>query len=229
MMTKQQINQSFLKQPARSRVSTLMRRIEEDINLGGLAAGTWLKQIDLERAYKSSRIDLREALDRLSEKGLVRLESNRGYRVVQMDERRLKEILRVRAVLEIEAAEEIVDKFDYPSLHELEHLASAFEDRVLHGTPVEQERANRAFHAAMLRRCSNLELVELIFELRNRAPLPSNRNNTHARLLRSVKEHFQIIDCLRAWDQPQLVKITRLHVLGEQILTEKDRKATNTK
>ncbi len=84
-----------------------MGRIEEDINLGTLATGTWLKQADLEKSYQCARIDLREALDRLSEKNLVRLESNSGYRVIEIDERRLSEILRVRAILEVAAAEEI--------------------------------------------------------------------------------------------------------------------------
>lgn len=202
--------------PVRSRVSTLMRRIEEDINLGTLATGTWLKQADLEKSYQCARIDLREALDRLSEKSLVRLESNRGYRVVEIDERQLSEILRVRAILEMAAATEIIDKFDERSLRELKRLAKYFEHVVQHGTVVEQEQANRSFHASMLHFCANSELVDLIFELRNRAPLSTNRRkNTTARLTQAAKEHFDMIACLRQHDLPRLQAILRHHVLGE--------------
>ncbi|WP_420236963.1 GntR family transcriptional regulator [Telmatobacter bradus] len=193
-----------------------MRRIEEDINLGTLGTGTWLKQADLEKAYQCARIDLREALDRLSEKSLVRLESNRGYKVVEIDERKLSEILRVRAILEVAAAEEIIDKFDEHSLRKLKLLAKHFEQVVQNGTVVEQEQANRSFHASMLHFCANAELVDLIFELRNRAPLSTNRRkNTTARLALAAKEHFEMIECLRLRNLPRLRAILRHHVLGE--------------
>jgi len=39
---------------------------------------------------------------------------------------------------------------------------------VAEGSVIEQEQANRLIHASMLHPCGNAELVDLIFELRNR-------------------------------------------------------------
>jgi DNA-binding GntR family transcriptional regulator len=202
--------------PTKSKVSELVGRIEHDISLGILGSGTWLKQVDLEATYKCPRIDLREALDRLSEKGLVRLESNRGYRVSEIDERRLSQILHVRAVLEVEAATEILALFPDEDLPQLEDLAQHFSFTVENGNVIEQEESNRCFHAKLLHCCTNTELVKLIFELRNRAPLTINRRkNTNARLVQSAREHFQMIDCLRSRDLRLYCKILKHHVLGE--------------
>jgi DNA-binding GntR family transcriptional regulator len=199
-----------------SKVGQLVRRIEEDITLSRLAVGTWLRQSDLEKAYECTRLDLREALDRLSDKGLVHLESNRGYRVVDVDEQKLTEILKVRAVLEVAAAEEIYDKFNATSLRQLKTLAKSFERMVMDGSVVEQEQANRLFHASMLHACSNSELVDLIFELRNRTPVTSNRKkNTAARLKQACEEHFEIITLLGKQDLHGLRAILKQHVLGD--------------
>ncbi|MEM8590869.1 MAG: GntR family transcriptional regulator, partial [Pseudomonadota bacterium] len=46
-------------------------RIEADINAGLLATGSWLKQINLEKRYGCSRIDVRQALESLTARRLV--------------------------------------------------------------------------------------------------------------------------------------------------------------
>jgi DNA-binding GntR family transcriptional regulator len=213
-----------LKTQAKSKVSQLARRIEEDITLGLLGGDTWLRQADLEQTYGCTRLRLREALDRLVDKGLVRLESNRGYKVVDLDVQKLAEILQVRAVLEVAAAEEIYNKFDAASLRHLKSLAKSFEQSVEEGTVIEQEQANRLFHASMLSHCSNSELVDLIFELRNRTPLsPNRRKNTPARVKQAAKEHYLIIDALRNKDLPGLCTLLRQHVLGELLNKESGR------
>ena len=54
-------------QPATS----LADRIQADIFYGRLAPGMWLKQIELERRYACTRLALRQALDAVSNKGML--------------------------------------------------------------------------------------------------------------------------------------------------------------
>eukprot|EP01031_Cornospumella_fuschlensis_P014413 gene14413-17604_t len=68
----------------------------EDILTGVLPAGTWLKQIDLEKRYDCTRPEVRRALDRLSQKRLVEHVPNRGYHVYQPDGRRAQEVSDIR-------------------------------------------------------------------------------------------------------------------------------------
>jgi len=200
---------------AEKRPRAIVRLLEEQIGCGLLPPGTWLKQADLQREYGCSRINLREALNRLVEKGLVSLERNRGYRVQKVDETRLLHLLQVRAVLEVEAIESIVTNTDQAALAELRSLASAFSDAVMNGTVLEHEQTNREFHDAFLRGCSNSELVWLINDLRNRTPVAQNRRkNTHAWLLQTVEDHFEMITLLESGDVHALRALVRNHVLG---------------
>jgi DNA-binding GntR family transcriptional regulator len=195
-------------------VAALARKIEEAISLGTLQPGMWLKQVDLQHEYGCSRISLREALNRLVEKGLVSHMPNRGYRVEEIDEMRLFHLLRIRAVLEVEAIEEIVENADQADLAELRRLAAAFSETLLHGTVVEQKLANRAFHAALLKGCSNPELVWLIFDLRNRTPAVHNRRkNTHSLMLRAAEDHVEMVALLEARDVSALRTLMKQHVL----------------
>jgi len=197
------------------RVSDVVRLLEDEINFGLLPAGTWLKQADLERRLNCSRLLLREALNRLDEKGLVSLEVNRGYRVREMDERRLLQILQIRSLLEAEAIKEVAAHAEDLDFDELHRLAENFRSLVEYGTVIEQEHANRSFHSALLQVCPNEELVSLIFELRNRAPVSQNRRkNTHARLVRSAQEHFKILELLQAHDVYVVRELLIHHVLG---------------
>lgn len=189
--------------------------IERDINIGRVSPGAWLKQIDLEQTYGVSRLQVRHALDRLAERGHVELFPNRGYRVKEFDPQRFNNIINIRAVLEVAAAELVIGKIDAANLAQLGELATSFEEVVATGTSAEQELANRAFHREMLRTCDNRDLVELVFDLRDRIPVSVQREKNSALMLqRSAREHFEMIDLLEKGDSAGLSALVRRHALG---------------
>lgn len=201
--------------PSTLRVPELVRCLEDEISFGQLPVGAWLKQADLERRFGCSRILLREALSRLEEKGLVALEANRGYRVRELDEQRLHQILQVRGILEGEAMLQICGHAEDLDFENLRSLAEKFEGAVKNGTVIDQEQTNRNFHAALLRSCPNCELVAMIFELRNRAPVSQNRRkNTYARLVRAAEEHFKLLTLIENQDAQGAQKLVVEHVVG---------------
>ena len=202
--------------PPRLKAAELTRRIEHDISVGVLPMGAWLKQVDLEAAYGCNRIDLRGALDRLVEKGLVVQIAQRGYRVQQFDPRRMVEISGVRAILEVAAVEEVMNAIDETGLTGLMDAAHAFDAAVRGGTVVEQEAGNALFHERMLAFCSNRELVATIFELRRRVPLVFTRErNTGTIMRRAALQHFDMVGKLRARDLQGLREVMRMHVVAE--------------
>ncbi len=197
------------------RARQLATLIEKDISTGRLSAGTWLKQVDLEVQYGASRIDIRQALDRLEEKGFVKLETNRGYRVEEFDTERFRNVVTIRSILEVAAAEEVVKHIDEAGLAALERHAALFAEAVASGTVGAQEQTNYAFHTAMLSFCPNRDLVAMIFDLRSRVPVTLTREkNTATLLARTASEHFGIVERLRERDKPGLVALIRQHVLA---------------
>jgi DNA-binding GntR family transcriptional regulator len=201
----------------------LAARIERDINIGALSPGAWLKQIDLERRYGATRLDVRQTLDSLVARRLVTHVPNRGYHVREFDQRQISDIYEVRAILEVAAAEQLVAQVTDECLHTLARRAEAFEEATAHGTLLDQNEANLAFHHDLLAMCPNRELVELIMDMRQRIPLSVQRQwNSGARMAKSVKDHYRIIDALAARDTGLLKAITGDHILGNRPIVAPD-------
>jgi len=199
--------------PARNR--DLVRLLETDIHLGRLGPGSWLRQIDLEAAYNATRLDIRQALDRLVEKRLVRHIARRGYQVEDFDPARVAQVMEVRAVLEVAAAALVIDRLDDTALATMQQHAERFATALESGTVEDQEAANIAFHTAMLAPCPNRELVDLLFDLRARVPAAViRRRNTMDLLRRGADHHFAIIRLIRTRDLPALQQVMRDHNLS---------------
>ncbi len=203
------------------RARAVARRIERDIGMGEFAPGSWLKQVDLERRYEATRMEVRQALDLLAEKGLVRHLARRGYQVEVFDQERVRQVAETRAILEAAAAELVIDRLDEASLAAMTAAAEACRACVLGGTTEEHERWNLEFHQLMLAPCPNRELVKFIFDLRTRIPISvMRRRNTVAVLLQVVEQHFDIIRLIRARDLPALQRLMREHTLGARTVLE---------
>ncbi len=201
---------AIMARPAEDAADMLAR----DIHSGHFGLGTWLKQIDLEKRYGCTRIEVRRALDKLVAKRLVQHIPNRGYHVYQPDERQSDEIRDVRVVLETAAADSIVAAADETAISDLRALAQRFSDLVFDGTLLEQYEANIAFHVRMAGLCRNRELAGLMIEFRGRGPsAPLEQWKTRARIEQSSREHFLMVDAIAARDADGLKRLIRAHIL----------------
>jgi DNA-binding GntR family transcriptional regulator len=188
--------------------------IARDIQSGLFAAGTWLKQIDLERRYGRSRMDVRRALDRLVQKRLVAHLPNRGYRVHEEDGERAAQVRDIRLLLELAAADGVVERATPSDIDRLEALARKFDQLVLEGTVLEQYDANIAFHFELLRLNGNDELTALVTDLRGRiSSAPASQWRTRRRVEQSSREHFAMVDAVAARDAGRLRALIRAHIL----------------
>lgn len=218
-----------VKEDARQRTRDLVTRIERDITTGRFGAGAWLKQVELEELYGCSRLSVRQALERLAERGLVDLIPQRGARVVEFNDRKLQNIIEMRALLEVGAAEQVCWRINEAGLERLTELARHFQDRVESGTAQEQEESNREFHREMLRYCPNSDLNSLIFDLRDRIPVSIRwQHNTALTLARAAREHFEIIGYLRDKDVAALRVAVRCHVIGAYRMDDDNAAATES-
>lgn len=188
-------------------------RIEADINAGLLVTGSWLKQINLEKRYGCSRIDVRQALESLTARRLVHRIPNRGYYVSEFNERRLRDVAEVRVILEVAAVDDIIDRATPASVYELGDLAEAFNIAINKGDRIDQNNANLAFHGAMLELCTNRELVRSIMDLRRSVPVPVQKIWTsEARVRNAADEHLLMVKAIERRDRPFLRRLVANHI-----------------
>jgi DNA-binding GntR family transcriptional regulator len=194
--------------------SSLADRLARDIQSGLYGAGAWLKQIDLQERYDAKRLDVRRALDHLTQKRLIQHVPNRGYHVHAMDMSRQDQIRDVRVLLEAGAAADLMPNVTDAKVEQLRALATRFEELVLTGTLLDQYEVNLQFHEIMYDMCTNRELFNLIQDMRSRSvAAPATQWMTRARIEKSVREHYLIVGALAKRDVPGLQKLIRTHVM----------------
>ena len=203
--------QSRTERPSQERDVTDL--VLQDILTGVLPAGTWLKQIDLERRYDCTRPEVRRALDRLSQKRIVEHVPNRGYLVYQPDGQQAQEISDIRVILETAVADQMVANATPDRIVALRELARHFDEMTLVGTVLEHYEANLAFHRELLQLAGNRSLVELVSEIRQRtSSAPVSQWRTRARVEQSAREHHLMVDALEAHDAAELKRLIEAHI-----------------
>ncbi len=136
--------------------------LAEEIIRGEQEPGKRLGQDHIAERFNCSHVPAREALQRLVQMELATSEPRRGVRVVSLSPRDHDEILDMRLALEPLALRLAVAALTPADLNAIRALARACDDAT---DPIGWEKANRAFHMAILRPSGRARLLQRIEEL----------------------------------------------------------------
>lgn len=163
-----------------------------------------------------SATPVREAMFDLVREGLVEVARNKGFRVTAVSERELDELAETRLLLEVPimgAVAERTDDTTRAQLEQLRHLAAELERAAASDDLVAYLQADTEFHTRFLALHGNQEIVKTVRNLRGRGRLYGleqlSRTGT---LMRSTREHAQMIDLAIAGDRPALEALVRQHI-----------------
>ncbi len=141
--------------------SLVYERLLEDILKGKLEPGLKLRLQVLKKDYDVGNSPLREALNRLSENGMVIREENKGFRVAPTSIKELEELIRTRCWLEEIALRESINNGDDQweenvvlAFHRLSRVSTANNDPSFY-TSQEWEQRHREYHKTLLSACNS--------------------------------------------------------------------------
>ncbi|OIJ63888.1 GntR family transcriptional regulator [Streptomyces mangrovisoli] len=135
------------------------------ITSGELKPGAPVRQDSLAERLGVSRLPLREALKTLEAEGLVRHEAHRGYFVAELSLADLREVYRLREILEAEAVRQASARLDDAALAELDDAQLRVESAAAAEDVAAMTAANRRFHFALYELSDMPRLVRLIATL----------------------------------------------------------------
>lgn len=158
---------------------------------------------------------VREAMLTLVHEGILEPVRNRGFRVNEVAEDDLREIIELRLWLEIPAMvelagrpEELVDEL--PGLYE---LSAEIDQLAADGDPVGFLVRDREFHLRLLALHGNGRLVDSVAVLRDQTRLYGIPHLARAgRLVETAAEHGQMLEAIEAGDPTRVAEIMRLHL-----------------
>lgn len=172
----------------------------------------------LSQRFGVSVTPVREALLNLEKRGFVEAMRNKGFRVTEVSEVDLKDIVDVRLLLEPPSMAAVADAFPQERLEEFRELAEAIVQGAADGDLARYLAADTAFHTALLGVTGNGRLVETVAHLRAQTRLVGLADLLHTpELTASAREHSELLDLLaagRGADAERLMRRHIQHVLG---------------
>lgn len=184
--------------------------LAERIVTGELAPDAPLRQDHVAHEFGSSHVPVREAFQRLQAQGLAVSEPRRGMRVAPLDERSMREVVEIRAALEVLALRHAVRRLTPLQIERIEDAVVAG-DRAQ--SFAEWEAANRSFHRELVAACRMPRLLAMLAELQlanSRFTFAATRSAGWQP--RSNQDHRQILDALRRGAVDQAAALLGRHI-----------------
>jgi DNA-binding GntR family transcriptional regulator len=184
---------------------------------GELAAGERLDQVRLAEQLDVSRHPIRQAIERLAERGFVLLSPHRSAIVSAHSIADLEELYSLR-----ESLEDMALRASWPRLVAggFDSVTPIYHSLIAQSPETDIERYmhdNRAFHLAFYCECGNSHLLRTITTLFDLSERYQRTALTSARRQnQSSREHAAIMEALRAGDLERLSEQLRAHNRGTQ-------------
>ncbi|MCC2650255.1 MAG: GntR family transcriptional regulator [Microvirga sp.] len=198
---------------------SVYQQIRGDILFGRLSPGRKLKLDQLRTEYGASVSTLREILSRLSSESLVVAEGQRGFQVMPISAKNLKEVAALRQLLEGNALEQSFRRGDIEwegRVVAAHHKLALMEDRMEAGDIEVTElwkKYDWQFHQALISACGSRLLIEThaaVFDkyLRYLMIALGFRGKIAA------EEHKRLLDCALRRDASNARDVLFAHVSG---------------
>jgi DNA-binding GntR family transcriptional regulator len=200
----------------RSRADFVYESLRDGIWEGRFAYGEHLREEEIGAALGVSRTPVREALQRLLQRGLLTFGLGRGLVVAQLTNSQVLELYAMREILEGSAA-----RFAAQHAHSTEidllfslqaDLANARSDN-----PIALTKLNRRFHQAICAAAHNQYLLQTLDSLNDSlALLNSNTFRIPTRRVETDAEHRSIIEAIERRDADEAEATARNHIRQAQ-------------
>lgn len=189
------------------------RALRAALVTGQMRPGVVYSAPALARRFSVSSTPVREALLDLAKEGLVEAVPNKGYRVLELSERKLDEITEIRALIEIPTVARLAGRVGAAQLAELRPLAQAIEDAAATGDLIAYIEADRQFHVRLLGNAGNDHLVHVVEDLRARSRLYGLRRLAErGALVESAREHHALLDLVASGDADAARALMARHI-----------------
>ncbi|OEV13916.1 GntR family transcriptional regulator [Streptomyces nanshensis] len=207
--------------PAAERVYTHVKQCVLDRRYEG---GMLLTEGELAEAVGVSRTPVREALLRLEVEGLIKLYPKKGALVLPVSAQEITDVVETRLLVEQHAVRKSSDPVRAELIARLEELLEEQRAHADAGDLTAFAVSDRCFHAAIVKSTGNEILTRLYDQLRDRQ-LRMGVAMMHAepdRIAKSIAEHAEITEAVRAGDADAAADAVRRHVTWVRHLVHGD-------
>ena len=206
------------KPKAKVNAAPMLERLRNDILLGKLKPGTFLRQQNVAQRFEVSRTPAREALTTLEAEGLVENIRHRGHRVREITLGGLLEIIDIRALLEGHAArlaaravnDELVERLKKIA-DQIDKTQKCYEETRKGEDLIQWSRKEYEYHQAIIEASGNELLVRLTNGI-NFQWISFMRESPKVNDDGSIPGHYDIADAIEQGDPDKAEQLARQHL-----------------
>lgn len=179
---------------------------------GVYAPGQRLKEVEISRDLGISRSPVREAIQGLASEGLVRVATQKGAFVANLDATEVAELYEVREALETMAVWLAAERAEIPRIMDLRELLEATRSTLDRQKSAGYPR-NLDFHRHLSVLSGNRKLAQEVNEINSQLELARLRSAYKpGRAEQAYEEHLAIFDALRRQDPAAAADAMREHI-----------------
>ena len=173
------------------------QNIKFEITIGNFKPGLFLTEEKLSKSMNMSRGPIREALNRLEKEGFVSIIPRRGTMVSNITAQEVKDISKIRELLEPLTAKESFLRISRLKLKEIKQ-----EFIILLSKPENKENKMRffvldeRFHKLLYEKCGNKKLIDILVDFEDHKNWFINLFLKNYSFKESIKEHLSIIEAM---------------------------------
>ena len=202
--------------------------LRDAIQSGRYAPGQQLRQTQLMADLGLGSTPVRDAVLELLARGVLLQESHHSVRVAELDLARLRNVYRVRCLLETEAARLGAAKLSEAGLAVMKAQLRRMEAGKRAGDTAEAARADLEFRRTLYAAADNPILLDFIDQAWLSFPF-SILYSVPGRLVQSIKEHHQILQAVARRDPAEAGRCVQQHLLGAlEVLEHQVRRLVNS-
>jgi DNA-binding GntR family transcriptional regulator len=184
----------------------------EGILRGHYYPGEILKERRLARELGVNPVTIHRAAGRLNSDGLLERRRRRGWQVVKLRVGNLREIYRIRLLLEPLGVPKAVVRLSEAKLDELEQETDRLIAQGEQSSVYERRQADYSLHRAIYEASGNRILGETLDPLIRKALLMTTVGFRYGRISRGFEEHKEIIQALRRRDPAEVSQRLKAHL-----------------
>jgi DNA-binding GntR family transcriptional regulator len=195
------------------RAADVRATLQDEIESGKLGPGAALDERALAARFDVSRTPVREALQQLAARGLVRIAPRQGVFVSRLSVGKVRAMLEYIGELEALCAKLAARRVDDEVKRALDAAVAQCEEAAERGGAAEYAVANTVFHEAIYAGCRNEYLAEQIRQARRLIQRYRVRDfQTKAQIAASLEDHRKIARAIQAGDEALAAETMLLHV-----------------
>jgi len=195
------------------RAADIRAALQDDIESGTLPPGAPLDERALAARFEVSRTPVREALQQLAARDLVRIAPRQGVTVARLSIAKVRAMLEYISELEALAAKLAARRVSDDLSRQLDDALARCQEAAVAGGAAEYTLANALFHEVIYAGCRNIYLAEQIRQARRmlqRYRVKDFQNKQQ--INRSLQDHLRIARAIQSGDEAGATLAMQLHV-----------------